>query len=141
MVFADSFELVINRDLKTIGQPVVHVGDTDDAHQFAKHRLSHTLIESRHTMRGDAVFASVGHADRQIDQFAHERIQFTGSAHHLFQGIPGPCQRRWVIGNHLPEIIDLVRLARGTDVIIDLSHQAGALVVFDEWLNRITPVI
>jgi hypothetical protein len=45
-----------------------------------------------------------------------------------------------VTGQGLPEVVDLVRLARRPDVVKDFSHIAGALFVFDETLNGSSPV-
>ncbi len=35
------FELVIHRNLETVGEAIVHVRDTDDAQQFAIHLIGH----------------------------------------------------------------------------------------------------
>jgi hypothetical protein len=45
-----------------------------------------------------------------------------------------------MIGDGLPEIVDVVRLPRGADVVVDLTNQSTALLVFDEWLNGNAPL-
>ncbi len=84
------FKLLIYRNLKTIRQPVVHIGDANDAHQLAEHRLGHPLVDRRRSVRGNAVLATVADADGEVDQFADQRIEFAGPPHHFLQRLPGP---------------------------------------------------
>ena len=134
-----SFEFLVQRDLESIRQAIVHVGDTDDAHQFAKHRVSHPLGGCRRSVRRDAVVTTVGHADGNVDQFTDERVQLTGAAHDLFEHCPRPLQRGRMICNGFPEVVDVVRLSSGSNVVVDFADHSAALFVFDQWLNGISP--
>lgn len=44
-----------------------------------------------------------------------------------------------MIGDGLPKVINVVRFPCGPDVIVDFAYQPGALFVFDERLNGVTP--
>ena len=44
-----------------------------------------------------------------------------------------------MIGDRLPEIIDLVRLSRGSDVVVNFADQAATLFVVDQWWNGTVP--
>ncbi|MDB5392361.1 MAG: hypothetical protein JWM11_8007 [Planctomycetaceae bacterium] len=135
-----SFEFVIHGDLKSIGEPIVHVGHSNDAHQFAKHGVSHAFVDCRRSVRSDTVFATIADADRKIDQFTYQRVQFTGATHDLFECFPSPFQSWRMVGDGLPKVIDFIRFASGSDVIKDFSYQPCAVFIFDKWLNGRTPV-
>src|SRR5579863_6127080 len=127
------FELVVHRHLESVCQAIVHVGDADDAQQFAKHGVGHALGDGGGPVRYDTIIATIGHADRQIDQFADERFHFAGATHDFFERRPGSRERRGMIGNGFPEIVDFVCLAGGSDVVKDFPHQSAALFIFDKW--------
>jgi hypothetical protein len=122
-----------------VGEAIGHVGRSDNAHQFAKHCFRHSFGDRGGPMRRDAVFAAVGRADGDVDQFADERIQFAGAAHHFFERRPGSLKSWRMIGDGFPKIIDVVSLSRDADVIVDFADQAATLFVFDQWLNGIVP--
>ena len=74
---------------------------------------------------------AIGGADRDVDQFANERIQFTGSPHDLFEHEPCSLQGWRMVGNRLPEIIDVVGFPCQTDIIVNFADESGALFVFN----------
>ena len=133
------FEFFVQWDLKSIRQTIVHVRHTNNAHQFSKHGVCHSLGDGCSSVRGDAIIAPVRHAHGDINQFADERVQFTRTSHDGFQCRPCSLQCRRMIGEGFPEIIDLVCLAGRPDVIKYLSYQPTALFVFDQCLNETPP--
>lgn len=91
-------------------------------------------------MGSDAVFATVTHADGDVDQFADQRVELAGAAHDFLEGRPSPLQRGGMVGEGFPKVVDFVRPTSGSNVIEDLSYQPGTLFVFDQRLNGMSPV-
>lgn len=44
-----------------------------------------------------------------------------------------------MVGDRLPEIVDVVRLSSDPDIVVDFPHQSRALLIFDQWLNGQSP--
>src|SRR5712664_1905455 len=61
-------ELLVDLDLIPGDQLVGFVGHTNDRLQLVEHRVGHPLLARRRRMRGDAVRAIVGDADRDVQQ-------------------------------------------------------------------------
>src|SRR5271168_4350021 len=82
-------------------------------------------------MRGDAIWALIADAYRDIDQLFGEGIERAGG-HDLLDVLPGALEGDRVVGQHLPEIVDPVGLAGGHDVVVDGADFGGGVLIFDE---------
>ena len=86
-------------------------------------------------MRGNAIVAVVGNADRHIDEFLRERIKGARS-HDLLDAFPSAFKTGRIVGDSFPEIVDPIRLARGHDVVIDGANFRACFFVFDKSKGR-----
>src|SRR5688572_25428180 len=121
---------LVDLDPEAVGQPVRLVGHAHDGHQLAVHLVGHAPAARGGGVRGGAVAAAVGHAHRQVDHLLGERVEGSG-LHDRLQGLPRAAQRGRMGGQRLPEVVDVVRLARGHDVVVDDPHLVAGLRVLD----------
>ena len=73
-------------------------------------------------VRVNAVTTTVGNGNRNIDHFPRQRIQFTRCGHHVFYLLPGFFKQIRVKRQVLPEIVDVIRAARCTNIIKDRGN-------------------
>ncbi|MCY1372242.1 hypothetical protein D9M69_594370 [compost metagenome] len=81
-------------------------------------------------MTRDAVAAVVGDAHRQVDHFLDHRVE-RARRHHLLEAGPGALQRGRVVGQVLPEIVDVGHVARRLDVVEHRADLVGSGGVLD----------
>src|SRR5262249_45821637 len=85
----------------------------------------------RGAMRGGAVGTTVGYTDGEVNKLFRLRIERT-RRHYLFQAFPGALQRRRVIGEGAPEIVDEVGVAAGSDVVGNGARPFACLFVAEQ---------
>jgi len=112
-------------------QFVGFVGHADHRLELLEHFLGHALGESRCRMGSDAVVAIVGDADGNVQEFFGQRID-CARPHDGFQVIPGAFEERGIVGDRLPEIIDVIGFARGHDVVVNGFDGGIGVFVFDK---------
>jgi RHH-type proline utilization regulon transcriptional repressor/proline dehydrogenase/delta 1-pyrroline-5-carboxylate dehydrogenase len=128
----------IDRHAIPIDQPIGLVRHPDHAHQFAEHLGRHARLLRARVMARDAVAAAVGHAHREVDHFLDHRVERAGR-HHLFQARPRAPERRGIVGQVLPEVVDIGHVARGLDVVEHGLDLVGSVRVVDRLgLHRIS---
>ncbi len=124
-------ELLVDFHLITGDEFVGLIGYADDGLELLEHGGGHAFAESGSRVRGDAVVAVVGDADRDVDQFLGEGIEGAGR-HDVLQAFPGAFEQRGIVGDGLPEIVDPIDLAGGHDVVVDGADFWGRVLVLDE---------
>lgn len=72
---------------KTVGKPIRLVRHTNDVHELTKHRVRHASFAGKGGMASDAIVATIGYADGEVDPFLHQTVQGTGGQHRLL-GFP-----------------------------------------------------
>src|SRR5690242_9757266 len=82
-------------------------------------------------MRGDAVAALIRHAHRHVEHLLGQRIQRPGR-HDLLDRFPGALERRRIVRQRLPEIVDPVGFPRGHDVVKNRAHFRTGVSIFDQ---------
>ncbi len=82
-------------------------------------------------MRRDAVRALVRYADRDVEKLLGKRVE-RSRGHDLLDGLPGALERRGIVGQGFPEIVDEVGLARGANIVVNRADLRRCVVVFDE---------
>src|SRR5579862_4064732 len=128
-------EALVHRHAIAVGEAVGLVGHADDRDEFAQHLLRHAEPLCRGAMRMGAVLTGIGDADREVDQFLGERVE-RARRHHLFQALPGAFERRRVVGERPPEIVDPVGVAALFDVVEDGAHIGARRLLLDQRNNR-----
>jgi hypothetical protein len=78
-------------------------------------------LEAACAVAGDAIAAAVCHADGDIDHLLDERVERT-RRHHGSKAVPCPTQRLFIVGKIFPEVIDVVELPRGFDLVVYGLH-------------------
>src|SRR5258707_3767136 len=120
----------VNWDPIAIGKPIGLVGHSGHGHQLPKHILGHARLSGSSRMTGDAIPTAIGHADREVDHFFHERIERT-RRHHLFYAFPCALEGHWIARKVFPEIIHVRHIPGLLDVVIDLAHLRRSIGIFD----------
>src|SRR5580692_4706582 len=124
-------ELLVNFHLIAGDELVGLVRHADDRLQLLKHGVGHTFFESGGGVRGDAVVATIGDADGDIEELLGEGVERSG-AHDLLDAFPGALQYGRIVRDGLPEIIDPVGLARGHDVVVDSANFRARVGIFNQ---------
>src|SRR6266850_5098357 len=82
-------------------------------------------------MRGDAVWALIAGADGEVDHLLSDGIQCAWR-HHFLHALPGPPQRRRIVRERLPEVIDPIRIASPHDVVIDSADFESRVPILNQ---------
>ena len=67
----------------------------------------------------------------EVDHFLGERIE-RARRHDLLHRFRGSPQRRWIVRQRFPEIVDPIRPARGHDAPVDSANFRGGIRVFNQ---------
>jgi hypothetical protein len=124
-------EAGVHGDLVAGNESVGFIGHADDLLELFKHFRGHAFAEGGSGMGVNAVLAIIGDADGDVEELFGERIERAG-IHDGFQIFPGALQKNGVVGNGFPKIVDVVRFARGHDVVVDRFYRWAGVFVFDE---------
>src|SRR5882757_3676767 len=90
----------------------------------------HPLGPSRGAMRRDAVLATVRHADRHINEFFGERVE-RARAHDFLRICPHTPQRRGMMRQYFPVVVDPIGFAGGHDVVVHGANLRRRVRVLD----------
>lgn len=122
---------LVDRDLVSGDELVGFVGHSDNGLKFLEHFGSHAFGESGSRVGGDAVLTVVCDADGDVEKFFGKGIEGARS-HDLLEAFPSAFEKSGIVGDGLPEIVDVVGFARGHDVVIDGFDGGAGVGVFDE---------
>src|SRR5579864_5011277 len=120
----------IDRHPIAVGEPVGFVGHADHGHDLAEHGFGHAGLARRGAMAGDAVAAAIGDADREVDHFLGQRIE-RAWRHDLLDALPGALERRRIVRQVFPKVVDVVDIAGALDVVEHGADCRIRLSVFD----------
>jgi hypothetical protein len=124
-------EARIDGHLVAGNQFVGFVGHANDLLQFFEHLGGHALTEGGSGVGVDTVLAVIGDTDCDVDEFFRESIECS-KGHGGLQILPSAFQKYGVVGDGLPEIIDVRTRARGHDVVVNGFDLRASVLVFDE---------
>ena len=124
-------EAGVDGDLIAGDELVSFVGHADDLLEFLKHFRGHAFAEGRGGVGVNAILAVVGDTDSDVEEFLGEGIEGAGS-HDGLEVFPGALKERGIVGDGLPEIVDVIGFARGHYVVVNGSDGGVGVLVFDE---------
>jgi len=122
---------LVDFDLIAGDELVGFVGHADDGLKFLEHGVGHALAKGGSGVGSDAVVAVVGDTDGDVEKFLGERIERAGR-HDLLDAFPSALEKRRVMSDGLPKIVDPVGFTGGHDVVVDGADFGACVFVFDE---------
>src|SRR5664279_783293 len=111
-------EFLVDGKAVAVGKSVRLVRHSHDGHQLPEHGVRHAGLAGEGGMARDAVAATIGDADSEVDQLFGETIQRARRKHRLL-GLPGSLQQSGIAGKVLPEVVHVGDLPRRFDVVED----------------------
>src|SRR5260221_12412563 len=96
----------VQRYLISVSKTVCFNRHADHREQLTERFLRQSRFLCSFRMRMNTVIAIVSDAYRDVNQLLRERVECAGR-HHLFYAFQGPAQSDRMIGQGLPEVVDL----------------------------------
>src|SRR5580692_1657636 len=124
-------ESLVDLDLVTGSEAIRFIGHAHDGHEFLKHLRGHPFALCRCGVRSDAVGALIRDADGDVDHLLCKRIE-GARRHDLLDGFPGALERRGIVGEGLPEMIDVIGLARRENVVVNGAYFRRRVFIFNQ---------